>query len=559
MVMLAYYYHDLPKVDEIENNQLKQKIYINYSDGSNITTLGDLYGNQVVYSEIPRHLINAIIATEDRRFFDHNGIDIFGIIRAFYINYKERRIVQGGSTITQQLVKLAFLTPKKTIKRKVQEILLALKIENILSKEQIISLYLNKAYFGSGNYGIVSAADQYFNKSVEDLNLNESAMLAGLLKAPSKLNPKNNKRLAENRASQVIKNMINAGYLGINDVSHIDKLVHYKIDRSQKFYFVDYISKSFKDYISASYNEKDLVIHTTLDKEIQTIVEEEVSNLIVNYKSKLLNSQLSVIVMAKDGAVLSMIGGRDYKKSQFNRAIYSKRQSGSVFKTIIYLTALQNGYMPDDIMEDKEITIGNWSPKNYDQKYYGNISLKRAFSVSSNSVSAQLVSFMDNDIIVNNARKMGILSKIDKDDSTIALGTVELTLFELVTAYNVIANDAFAVIPYSIVSISDINEFLYERNSAGFFKVFNSENNEMLKSLLRDVIKNGTGINANVSNDIYGKTGTSQDYRDAWFIGFNEKYTIGVWIGNDDNSPTNKITGGSLPALLFANIMERIS
>ena len=342
ILILAYYYHDLPDISNLESLNSQQKIYINYSNGSNIVTLGDVYRNQVAYNQIPKNLINAVIATEDRRFFTHKGIDIIGIMRAAYVNYKSNRIVQGGSTITQQLVKLTFLTPKKTFKRKIQEILLALKIETIFSKEQIMAFYLNKAYFGSGNYGIANAARNYFNKLVEDLSLYESAMLAGLLKAPSRLNPNNNKKLAEDGANQVISNMINAGYIKINDIPITsNKLINYSLNTSQRFYFTDYIISSFKDYISSSIDKDSLVINTTLDKRVQNIVENELGSLSKKYKKNLSSSQVAVLVMAKDGAILAMIGGKDYRLSQFNRALYAKRQSGSAFKTIIYLTALQ--------------------------------------------------------------------------------------------------------------------------------------------------------------------------------------------------------------------------
>jgi penicillin-binding protein 1A len=556
-----YYYYDLPSLEEMESQNSEQIIEVGYSNGRKITTLGDLYSNQITYNQIPDHLIDAVIATEDRRFFTHSGIDIFGIMRASWVNYRADRIVQGGSTITQQLAKLIFLTPEKTFKRKIQEAILAWQLERTFSKEQILTLYLNRAYFGAGNYGIASASRYYFGKSVSKLNLSQSAMLAGLLKAPSILSPDVSKKLARKRTNQVLANMIDAGYLGEENFNELDKPINYKTDRLGRFYFSDYVASQFTDYLSRGdiINNNRFKIKTTLNEDFQKVVEQALDKFIKNNQKKIGSSQIAIILMKNNGAILSMVGGKSYQKSQFNRAVYSKRQPGSAFKTFIYLTALQNGLTPDSLITDKKVSLGKWSPENYQKKYYGKVSLKTAFSKSLNSVAVQLVAKLDKSQIIKNALKMGIISEINNNDATIALGTGQVSLLEIVNSYATIANDGYAVLPYIIEDIKGNKKgVLYKKETSGNYKVIEDKELVMIKEMLRDVVRNGTGKSANIARDIYGKTGTSQNYRDAWFIGFNDNYILGIWMGNDNNSATNKITGGSLPAELFAQIMKQL-
>jgi penicillin-binding protein 1A len=559
-IVFSYYYHDLPSVEEMSSKNEKRIIEVKYSNNSKITTIGDSYDNQITYNEIPQNLINAVIATEDRKFFKHHGFDIFGISRAFYANFKKGRVVQGGSTITQQLVKLLYFDSSRTMKRKIQELLLAIKLERIFSKEQILTLYLNRAYFGAGNYGVSSASKHYFNKKTSNLDLNQAAMLAGLLKAPSKLAPTRNRELAEIRANQVLANMLNAGYLNEDNLNVFGEDIDYKTDRSQRLYFADYATENFDYYLSNNQKTKKFFsLQTTLDQKIHNITEDVIDEYAINYKNKLQNSQIAAIVMSKDGAIKSMIGGKNYQKSQFNRAVHSNRQPGSIFKTFIYLQAIAQGYEIDDIVEDKIINIRNWQPENYHGKYHGKVTLKESFAKSMNSVSVQLFQKINKDQLIKTTRKMGVFSKIDKHDPTTSLGTMQVSLLELVTAFSVISNNGKGVLPYQITKISDTNNItLYKRSSSGLGQVIDEENIHKLKKILRETIKNGTGKRANVANDIYGKTGTTQNSQDAWFIGFNSKYTIGIWIGNDDNSPTKNITGGSLPAQIFADIIKKI-
>ncbi len=555
---LVYYLHDLPSLSEMEAQKNRQTIEINYSDDEPITKFGGIYGSEIDFYELPSNLINAVIATEDRRFFSHYGIDIFGILRASYANHEAGHIVQGGSTITQQLAKLLFLTPDRNFKRKIQEILLALQLERKFTKEQIITCYLNRAYFGAGNYGVGNAAKFYFGKNVANINLNEAAMLAGLLKAPSKFSPKNNMELAQTRADEVLENMAEAGFLSAKNLSEVAQDVSYKVEKSQRLYFADFVHDQFADFISKkNLRDKKIIVTTTLEERLQAKLEEVENEFVAKNSDKIGKSEIAIVVMMKDGAVLAMSGGKDYQKSQFNRAVYAKRQAGSAFKTFVYLTAFENGAAVDDSIEDKKINVGVWLPENYNNHYLGEVTLKRAFAESLNSVAIQLARQQEKGAIAQTARRLGIISKIEKNDLTIALGTTEVSLFELTSAYATIANGGEAVIPYSIISIkNDKDESLYDRESSGIGNVISQKAQEKIKEVLRAVVESGTGKNANVAQNIYGKTGTSQDYRDAWFVGFNDDYVVGVWIGNDDNSATNKVTGGSLPAKLFGEILK---
>ena len=559
-IALFYYLHDLPNLSDLESKKGKQIIKVNYSDDQRITNFGEIYSSEVYFYEIPQNLVNAVVATEDRRFFSHHGVDIFGIARAFYVNQKAGRVVQGGSTITQQLAKLIFLNADRNFKRKIQEVLLAIQLERNFTKEQILTFYLNRAYFGSGNYGVGNAAKFYFGKNISKINLNEAAMLAGLLKAPSKFSPKNNQELAESRTDVVLNNMVEAGFLDEKNLSEILQDVNYKKNGSQHLYFADFVHDQFAEFISKkALEDKNISITTTLDEKIQEKLETILNDFAEKKAKKLGKSEIAVVIMDKDGAVLGMSGGKDYQKSQYNRATYAKRQPGSAFKTIVYLTAFENGFDPEDEFEDKKINIGTWLPENYENHYLGEVDLKKAFANSLNSVAVQLAQKLKREDIVSTAYKLGIMSKIDKNDPTIALGTTEVSLFEMVAAYATIANNGEGVIPYSISEIKgEGGATLYKRESSGLGKVISEDAEGYIKEVLREVVVSGTGKAANIAQDVYGKTGTSQNFRDAWFIGFNDAYVVGVWIGNDDNTPTNKITGGSLPAILFAEILESI-
>ncbi len=559
-IALFYYFQGLPSLSDLENETGQQLVRINYSDETLITNRGGVYISEIAYYELPQNLINAVVATEDRRFFSHHGIDIFGIARAYSVNKKAGRIVQGGSTITQQLAKMLFLTSDRTFKRKIQEILLAFQLERQFTKEQILAFYFNRAYFGSGNNGVGAAAKFYFGKDVALLNLNESAMLAGILKSPTKYSPKNDRRAAEKRADVVLKAMIDSGFLNEKNLAEFDSDPSYTAYHAQRFYFSDFVYGQFPEFLSKKGEAEKLIsITTTLDEKIQKKLEDILAEFSEKNSKKLDKSQIAIVVMRKDGAVIAMSGGNDYQQSQFNRAIYAKRQAGSAFKTFVYLAAFEKGLKVDDVYEDKPINIGAWLPENYENRYLGSVTVKRAFADSLNSVAIQIGRYVGSAAIIDMAHKCGITSAIKKNDQTIFLGTSEVSLLEMTSAYATIANNGVPVIPYTILEIKNDKELLlYQRQSSGFEQIISDDALKNIKEVMREVVLHGTGKNAKISSDVYGKTGTSQEFRDAWFIGFDERYVIGVWIGNDDNSPTNKIAGGSLPAQLFGRVVEGI-
>lgn len=559
-IALFYYFQGLPSLDDLEKESGKQIVQINYSNGNRLTNRSEIYASEVNYYELPQHLINAVVATEDRRFFSHHGVDVFGVMRAVVVNRKAGRVVQGGSTITQQLAKLIFLSSDRTFKRKIQEVLLALQLERRFTKEQILTFYLNRAYFGAGNNGVGNAAKNYFGKSVSQLSLSESALLAGLLKAPSKLSPKHNRELAEERTNVVLHAMIDAGFLSEDNISELQQDPHYITDHAQRLYFADFVYDQLPDFLGKKEKkEKVIEVDTTIDESMQANLEEILNEFSIKHEKKLAKAEIAAVVIDKTGAILAMSGGKDHQQSQFNRAVYAKRQAGSVFKTFVYLAAFEKGWKADDVLTDKKINVGTWVPDNYNSQFLGEVTLKRAFAESLNSIAIQLARSVGGDAVASMARHCGIVSKIDKNDPTIALGTTETSLLELTAAYATIAANGELVIPYSIKEIkNDLGDQFYQYQSSGLDSIASEQSILQIKDLLREVVKNGTGKNANVGEDVFGKTGTSQNYRDAWFVGFNNDYVIGVWIGNDDSSPMDKITGGSLPALLFGEILKGI-
>jgi len=558
---IAYNYVKLPDVATIRNKNFQSLIHIQDNQEDLIKTIGNQDSNYIIYDDLPNHLINAVLAIEDRKFFNHFGIDFFSIARAVLKNIKSARYAEGASTITQQLAKLYFLSSKKTLKRKFTEILLAIKLERYFSKEEILELYLNKAYFGSGNYGINSAAQDYFSKKINQLNIHEAALLAGLLKAPSKFSPKTNPSLSEERTNIVLSAMVEAGFISEEEYvisQYQDNAFNANFAKNDNFkYFTDYAIKIAADKIEIF--PFDVKLHTSFDKRINEIANNVISNYYKKHSERLNDTQISVIIMRNDGAILTMLGGKNYKESQFNRAVYAKRQPGSAFKIFPYIVALDNGYKADYKIIDEEIEIEGWIPKNYDSIYRGEITLREAFVRSVNSVAAKLTYELGIDKVINMANKIGIDSEIPNLPS-IALGSNEVNLLEMVKSYAVIANGGYAVEPYLLYKVSDnFGNIFYEYIDDKNDKIIKKRTIEEIKNLLNGVVIWGTGKNAyNSEIDLWGKTGTSQNYRDAWFIGFSRDLTIGIWIGNDANKPLNNITGGGFPALIFGEIMEKI-
>ena len=546
----------IPDMDKAINRTRLPSTTILAENGNEVQSYGAVYSEFIRSEELPQYVVDAIVYTEDKRFYKHHGFDPISFVRAMITNIFAGRYAQGGSTITQQVAKNLFLTNKKTINRKIQELLLAFWLESKFNKEQILTLYLNRVYFGKGTYGIEAASQKYFQKTSRDLNILEGAVLAGMLKAPSKYNPIASKERALNRASVVLRVMYDNNLLSEKDLKKASALPLGK-EKLAKVkhgaYFADWTLEEINSFIGEQ--ESDIYALTTLNQNLQekasSVLQEEIA------KSKNLNvTNGAVIILDTDGAVKALVGGVNYGQSQFNRAIQSIRQPGSVFKTFVYLTAITQGLQPEDTIEDKPIKINGWQPENHDKKIYGNVTLRNAFAKSLNLATLNLAKTVGIKNIIKTAKKAGISSHLENNLS-LALGTSGVKLIDMATAYATIANGGFAVWPYTIEEIYTNDGFqLYQRTKSDKVRIFDENNTMLMKKLMREVIKTGTGRHAKVDREVFGKTGTSQDYRDAWFIGFDDKYVCAVWVGNDDNTPMIGVYGSGLPAKIWQKIMR---
>ena len=548
----------LLNLPETESIQISRQPSITFLDkqGRIIASYGDIYGQSIRFEQLPKNLIDAVIVTEDKRFFNHPGVDIKGILRAIYVNLKANRIIQGGSTITQQLAKNLFLTPERSFSRKFHELILSLWLEMRFSKQQILSIYLNRVYLGSGTYGVQAASEKYFNKKVENLNLYECALIASLLKAPSKYNPIANSTLSRERTSKVLNNMAKDGLISVQNVSDA-KNVNKNYDKftsapKSTRYFVDWLLPRVKSYLGEI--KEDLIVRTTLDVKLQKMAEKSVIEIASQYNSA---DQSAIVAMNTTGEVLAMIGGRDYGDSQFNRVTQAQRQPGSAFKVFVYLAGLEQGYVPSDYLIDSEIEINGWTPKNYKNEYVGETTLDDAFAKSINTIAVKLSENVGREKVIDMARSLGIKSPL-MDSPSIALGASEVNLLELTAAYNVLANNGYGVFVHGIRTIENTSgEILFQRTGQGPGQVIESDLTSRMVGMLESTIKNGTGKNANFDRPAAGKTGTSQSLRDAWFIGFTSEIVTGVWFGNDNDSPMQDITGGTAPAKLWKSFMKQ--
>jgi penicillin-binding protein 1A len=551
---------DLPKIPDLRQANHapmhrilddKHRVVVNY---------GNIDKSYIYFSDLPDHLIEALVATEDRRFFSHYGIDPFGIARALFANIRKGYVSQGASTITQQLAKILVLSPEKTIKRKIQQMLLAFRLEMDYEKEEIMEIYLNKAYFGSGNYGIAAASTDYFDKEVNQLELNEAAMLVGLLKAPSKYSPKSSNNLVRLRTKQILNNMVAAGFLNEDELliaEYQDNAWHNNYENSRNYlYYTDWIREKTKDL--SIENTTDLKIVTFLDSKLQKISAAVINKYFTDYSEKLAKSQISLLAMKPDGRIIMIQGGNNYSQTQYNRAMYAKRQPGSLFKLFVYLTAIGEGYRNDDQVIDHKVSVGKWSPDNYNQEFLGKMTLRSAFVRSINSVAVLLSEEVGRNLIIKKANSLGINSNM-KNLPALALGTSEVSLLELVTAYAHIANNGYQVKPRAINYITDsLDDIVSYGAKASERKVIHQKNKEQMDELLYSAIEWGTGKNAKITDlKVRGKTGTTQNHRDAWFIGYTDDIVMGVWIGNDDGTALDNISGGGLPAKIWRDIIIR--
>ncbi len=563
-VGLIYYARLLPDISGLAAAKDQPGVEILGEDGTDVARYGQITGEYIPYPRIPKHLVDAVVATEDRRFFSHMGVDPLGILRAMLVNVRSGSLSQGGSTITQQLAKNIFLSSERTFSRKIQELMMAFWLEQKFTKEEIITIYLNRVYFGGGSYGLDSASRYYFNKGPEAMDLVECAMLAGLLKAPSRYSPTSSAALAAGRTEQVIRNMMDDDKISKaegeaaaatlkNGTRVFTKEAHDNIR-----YFSDWVLEQLPDYIGEP--TEDVIISTTIDPKWQHAAEAAVEAQMtdeVRRKNKV--EEVALLAMRPNGAIVSMLGGRDYNISQYNRATQSKRQPGSSFKLFVYLAAMEKGLFPTMTMLDEPVSIGNWHPGNYKQEYKGEVSIAQALALSLNTVAVRLSQRVGIVTVRNVAKRLGIKSQMSALPS-LALGALEVSLQEMVTAYAHLANGGKAVTPYGIVEIrrkSD-NKVLYTRTDNEDYSdvlVITPDNVAKMNTMLEGVLGYGTGKAANIGRPAAGKTGTTSDYKDAWFIGYTPNLVAGVWVGNDNATPTAKVTGGTLPARIWHDYM----
>jgi penicillin-binding protein 1A len=556
--VLAWTGAHLPPIQSLEIPKRPPSIKIVDDQGRLLTTRGNMGGAVLSLKELPSYVPQAFIAIEDRRFYEHYGVDPYGVARALIANVLHRSVAQGGSTITQQLAKNLFLTQERTIHRKLQELLLAFWLERKFSKTQILELYLNRVYFGSGAYGIEQAAQRYFGKSARHLTLAEAALLAGLVRAPSRLAPTRNFNAAEKRAKIVLKVMTELHF--INKSSERVALAHpphivAQAGNGSINYVADWVMDTLNDVLG--HTDEDITVTTTIDARLQAIAEKALDDELANKGAKFKVKQGALVAMTPDGAVRAMIGGRDYAKSQFNRAVAAKRQPGSAFKPFVYLTALEGGLTPDSIRDDKPIRINNWQPENYGREYFGPVTLTQGLALSLNTVSVRLTLQFGPAAVIRTARRFGIASHLEPNAS-IALGTSEVSLLELTGAYAPFANGGFADMPHVIERIATGDgKLLYLRDNRSLGRIVDARYVAMMNEMMQQTLLTGTARHATFTGwPAAGKTGTSQNFRDAWFIGYTARLVTGVWLGNDDGSATQHVTGGGMPLEIWSRFMR---
>ena len=556
--VFAYYAAQLPPIDQLAVPKRPPNIAILGVDGDVLANRGDTGGPAIRLAELPPYLPKAFIAIEDRRFYSHLGIDPLGIARAAVANLLHRGVAQGGSTLTQQLAKNLFLTQERTMQRKAQEVALALWLEWKYNKRQILELYLNRVYFGAGAWGIEQAAQRYFGKSAREISLAEAAMLAGLVKSPSRLAPTHNYSAALKREQVVLAAMQDAGF---------ESAASIKIAQGQRprvvttastgavNYVADWILDALGDLIGTV--EDDIVVQTTIDPVLQAAAEKSLTEELAQKGDKYNVAQGALVSMTPEGAVRALVGGRNYAESQYNRAVTAKRQPGSAFKPFVYLTALEAGLTPETIRQDAPLNLKGWQPENYTHEYFGAVTLTQALAMSLNTVAVRLGIEVGPKNVVRTAHRLGISSKLEANPS-IALGTSEVSVTELVGAYAAFANGGQSASPHVVTKIRTVegNKLLYARQAEQINQVIEPRYVAMMNGMMQETIVSGTARKAEIPGwTAAGKTGTSQDFRDAWFVGYTGQLAAAVWAGNDDGRPTNRVTGGSLPAMIWHEIM----
>jgi penicillin-binding protein 1A len=562
--LLAYALPPFSGTGDVWNRGREYAVTFTDSNGEIIGRRGIRQDDAIPLDEIPPVLLKAVLATEDARFYDHFGVDVIGTLRAIVSNFRANGVKQGGSSITQQVAKNLFLSPEKTIQRKVHEAFLSLWIEARLSKEEILKLYLDRSYLGGGSYGVEAASQFYFGKSVRDINLSEAAILAGLFKAPTNYAPHKNPEASKARTNVVLFRMLDAGFISQGELLQARRapaeIVQQSIASSPNW-FLDFAYQDTLDVMDKQGLKGQFVVEvkTTIDTKLQTASQTIINDVVDTLGVEKNFSQAASVTMSPDGAVRAIVGGRDYEDSQFSRATDAKRQSGSAFKPFVYLTALLNGFTPDSKVVDGPVSVGNWSPKNYTEKYVGQTTLTTALAKSYNSIPVKLMLEVGRPKIIETAHAVGITGELETW-APMVLGTSALTLIDLTTGYATFAAGGKLSVPYAVLEIHKPNgDLIYSRaaNAVDAAQVEPVEAISNLNSMLKEVVKSGTGKGSDLGFAPQGgKTGTNQSYRDAWFIGFTAHNVTGVWVGNDDFTPMNKVTGGMVPAPTWKRIME---
>ncbi|HRO33834.1 MAG TPA: PBP1A family penicillin-binding protein [Brevundimonas sp.] len=559
VVFFAVFARDLPDTSSLY--QVDRQPSITYLDrnGALIATRGTQMAPPADLDALPDYVPAAFIAIEDRRFWWHPGFDPIGMSRAIVANMRAGRVVQGGSTLTQQLAKNLFLTPDQNLKRKVQELMLAVWLEMKFSKKEILALYLNRVYFGAGAYGIEAASQRYFDKQAKNLTVGEAALLAGLLKAPSRYSPVSESERAATRATVVLNEMQDMGVItpAQRAAAVLEPVrVSRTLATQHAQYFIDWLDKSIRGLVGEP--TEDLIVETTLDLTLQTAAERSVRRILDRDGSRGVQ-QAALVALDGDGRVRAMIGGASYADSQFNRAVDARRQAGSAFKPFVYLAALEAGYTPQTPVVDEPIRIGNWSPRNYSGTFAGQMTLAQAVAQSTNTVAASVADQIGRDSVARAARRLGITSRVGLEPA-MALGAVEVSPLEMATAYDAFANGGRRVEAYGINRIrTPQGRVIYQRSASPETsgQAINNPSLYYLNQMLRGVVTGGTARSVAIGGrDLAGKTGTTSDYKDAWFVGYTGGFVAAVWVGKDDNTAMRGVTGGAAPAAIWKGFME---
>ena len=525
--------------------------------GRLIARRGLHHGRIVPVEALPPYLANAFIAIEDRSFRYNIGIDPIGIVRAAFEDFVHGHVVQGGSTLTQQLAKNLFLTPRRTLDRKIQEALLAVYLDTHYSKNQILTLYLNRVYFGAGAYGIEAAAERFFGKPATRLSLTEAAMLAGSVRAPGYYNPLNNLNASMARAKVVLAAMVECGFITASQARQAaatpPTIIH-NAGTPGSGYFTDWVMAQIPHLVADVQGA--IIVHTTFDLALQADADNSVSQIMNRFARRDRAHQAALVALRPDGAIVAMVGGRSYYKSPYNRASDALRQPGSAFKAFLYLTAFEQGHTPQEVMIDGPVDIAGWKPADYERHYAGPMPLIEAFAQSSNVIAAKLMMAVGPSAVVRTARLLGIHTPLDPVPS-LALGTSPVSALELTGAYATFANGGMKTAPYGITEISTADgRVLYRHHAPPIQRIIPAGAEAQMTEVMQATVQSGTGEAASLPLwQTAGKTGTTQDYHDAWFVGFTADYVCGVWVGNDNNAPMHRVVGGTLPARIFHGFM----